>query len=286
MTLKTLNIIGAGRVGRSLAHLWHKQGVFAVQDVLTRSQTTADEAVKFIAAGRAVTSLSDMRAAEVWMLAVPDGQINAVANQLSNQLLNTTLASEFIASNAIIFHCSGALSSAELQALKVKDSQVASAHCILSFSSPSSAVSQFAGTPCALEGDLNATQTLQPAFEAIGANCFDLAAKDKVLYHAAAVFATNFLPVLQVVAADLWLGTGMPKDLIAPLNASLLNKAVQNIATQGAAKALTGPAARGDTALVAMQGSAVTAWNADAGAAYAALSKLATRIAKDGTIDK
>jgi predicted short-subunit dehydrogenase-like oxidoreductase (DUF2520 family) len=284
--LKTLNIIGAGRVGRSLAHLWHRQGVFAIQDVLTRSQTTADEAVQFIAAGRAVTSLSDMRAAEVWMLAVPDGQINAVANQLSNQQLNTTLAGVFIASNAIIFHCSGALSSAELQALKVNDSLVASAHCILSFSAPASAVSQFAGTPCALEGDIVATQILRPAFEAIGANCFELAAKDKVLYHAAAVFATNFLPVLQVVAADLWLGTGMPKDLIAKLNASLLNKAVQNIATQGAAKALTGPAARGDTALVAMQGSAVTAWNADAGAAYAALSKLATRIAKDGTIDK
>lgn len=280
--MKTLNIIGAGRVGRSLAHLWRKQGVFAVQDVLTRSQSSADEAVEFIGAGRAVAKLSDMRAADVWMLAVPDGQIKSVAKSLSNM----PVASVFAACNAIIFHCSGALSSAELQPLKDLGAQVASAHCILSFSAPSSAVTQFAGTPCALEGDLNATQTLQPAFEAIGANCFDLAAKDKVLYHAAAVFATNFLPVLQVVAADLWQSTGMPKELISPLNASLLQKAVQNIAAQGAAKALTGPAARGDTELVALQGAAVTDWNADAGAAYSALSKLATRIAKNVTIDK
>jgi predicted short-subunit dehydrogenase-like oxidoreductase (DUF2520 family) len=127
---------------------------------------------------------------------------------------------------------------------------------------------------------------LQSAFEAIGANCFDLAAKDKVLYHAAAVFATNFLPVLQVVAADLWQSAGMPKELIAPLNASLLQKAVQNIAAQGAAKALTGPAARGDSELVTMQGKAVAEWNADAGAAYAALSQLAARIAQNGKIDK
>ena len=281
--MKTLNIIGAGRVGRSLAHLWHKQGVFAVQDVLTRSQTSADEAVEFIAAGRAVVRLHDMRAADVWMLAVPDGQIKNVAFEL----LNMPLAGVFIAQDAIIFHCSGALSSAELQPLRSagdKGSQVASAHCILSFSAPASAVAQFAGTPCALEGDVAATQTLQPAFEAIGANCFDLAAKDKVLYHAAAVFATNFLPVLQVVAADLWRSTGMPEELIAPLNASLLQKAVRNIAAQGAAKALTGPAARGDTELVALQGKAVTDWNAKAGAAYVALSELASQIAKHGTI--
>lgn len=289
MTLKTLNIIGAGRVGRSLAHLWHKQGVFAVQDVLTRSQASADEAVQFIGTGRAVTQLSDMRAADVWMLAVPDGQIQNVAFDLSSEIKNKAVTGVFIASHAIIFHCSGALSSAELQPLKsIEDRglQVASAHCILSFSAPSSAVTQFAGTPCALEGDAAATQMLQPAFEAIGANCFDLAAKDKVLYHAAAVFATNFLPVLQVVAADLWQSTGMPKDLIAPLNASLLQKAVQNIAAQGAAKALTGPAARGDTELVAFQGAAVADWHAEAGKAYAALSELASQIAKNGTIRK
>ncbi len=283
--MKTLNIIGAGRVGRSLAHLWHKQGVFAVQDVLTRSQTSAEEAVQFIGAGRAVTRMRDMRAADVWMLAVPDGQIKNVAIEM----LNSTLAVVFIASDAIIFHCSGALSSAELQPLKSIDNkglQVASAHCILSFSAPASAVTQFAGTPCALEGDVLATQILQPAFEAIGANCFDLAAKDKVLYHAAAVFATNFLPVLQVVAADLWQSTGMPKELIAPLNASLLQKAVQNIAAQGPTKALTGPAARGDTELVALQGAAVADWNGQAGAAYAALSQLASQIAKNGTIGK
>ena len=286
--MKTLNIIGAGRVGRSLAHLWHKQGVFAIQDVLTRSHTSAGEAVQFIGAGKSVPSLSHMRQADVWMLAVPDRQISITASKIAEFLakieLKTSIDSVFIAFNATIFHCSGALSTVELQPLRDKGLQVASAHCLLSFSAPSSAVTQFAGTPCALEGDTLAKQTLQSAFEAIGANCFDIAEKDKMLYHAAAVFATNFLPVLQVVAADLWRSSGMPVDMIEPLNASLLQKAVQNISTQGATKALTGPAARGDVDLVAMQGTAVTAWNAQAGSAYTALSLLAMKIAKDGTI--
>jgi predicted short-subunit dehydrogenase-like oxidoreductase (DUF2520 family) len=287
--LKTLNIIGAGRVGRSLAHLWHKQGVFAVQDVLTRSQTSADEAVQFIGAGQAVASLEEMRLADVWMLAVPDGQIIGTASLLAEYLskieAKIAVAGVLYAYDAIIFQCSGALSSHELQPLSALGYPTASAHCILSFSAPSSAVTQFIGTPCALEGDDLAKQTLQPAFAAIGANCFDIAEKDKILYHAAAVFATNFLPVLQVVAADLWRSSGMPEDMIAPLNASLLHKAVQNISSQGAAKALTGPAARGDTALVALQGNAVAAWNSQAGEAYAALSQLASQIAKDGTIN-
>ena len=248
--------------------------------MLTRSQASAAEAVSFIGAGRAVTQMSDMRAADVWMLAVPDDQIRSMAIKL----LKTEIAGVFMASNAIIFHCSGAMSTTELQALRDTGSQLASAHCLLSFSAPSSAVTQFKGTPCALEGHALAKQTLQPAFEAIGATCFEIAEKDKILYHAAAVFATNFLPVLQVVAADLWRSSGMPESMIAPLNASLLQKAAQNISAQGAAKALTGPAARGDAALVELQGKAVAEWNVQAGLAYSALSQLAAQIAKDGTI--
>ena len=273
--MKTLNIIGAGRVGRSLAHLWRVHGVFEIQDLLTTSVASAKEAVQFIGAGRAVQAMGDMRPADVWMLAVPDGQIAGVATELALQLN---------VKDATVFHCSGALASSVMTALQVQTCQLASAHCILSFSSPSTAVAQFAGTPCALEGDALAMHSLRTAFTAIDAQPFALAAENKVLYHAAAVFATNFLPVLQVVAADLWRITGMPQDMIAPLSASLLRHAVHNITTQGAANALTGPAARGDTAVVALQGQAVADWQADAGQAYQALSTLAAQIVREGHI--
>jgi predicted short-subunit dehydrogenase-like oxidoreductase (DUF2520 family) len=276
--LKTLNIVGCGRVGCTLGYLWHAKNVFVIQDVLNTSIASSDRAIEFIGAGRSVPRLEDMRPADVWMIAVPDAQIAFTAKQLARYFTGSQAS--------IAFHCSGALAAGVMSPLQTAVCAIASAHCILSFSAPSSAVTQFAGTPCALEGDVKATQTLQAAFEAIGANCFDLAAKDKVLYHAAAVFATNFLPVLQVVAADLWRSVGMPKEMITSLNASLLHKAVQNIAAQGAAKALTGPAARGDTELVALQGAEVAKWHPQAGAAYVALSELASQIAKNGSIRK
>ena len=182
----------------------------------------------------------------------------------------------------IVFHCSGAQGSALLAPLAALGWRVASAHCILSFASVPGAIQQFPGTPCALEGDAQACDVLRPVFAAIGARCFGVASRDKLLYHAAAVFATNFLPVLQATAEELWQSTGMPAELIPALRASLLHNAVANITAQGPQAALTGPAARGDKAAIARQGAAVTAWDAPTGAAYEALSTLALRLAGHG----
>ncbi len=100
-----------------------------------------------------------------------------------------------------------------------------------------------------------------------------------MLYHAGAVFATNFLPVLQSVAQQLWHDSGMPADVVAPLQASLLRNAVENLLALGPASALTGPAARGDMALVQRQAEALSEWDATVGQAYEALSQLAVRVA-------
>jgi predicted short-subunit dehydrogenase-like oxidoreductase (DUF2520 family) len=249
--------------------------VFALQDVLTHSTVTAQAACDFIGAGQAVTELAQMRSADVWMLAVPDAQIAAVAGALAatGQARRTPIA----------FHCSGAQSSALLSPLAEQGWQTASAHCILSFASAEAAMQQFPGTACALEGDASAIAALHTAFSAIQARCFAVKSQDKLLYHAAAVFATNFLPVLQSVAEDAWRASGVPPDLLPGLRASLLHNAVANITRLGPAGALTGPAARGDVAAIARQAQAVTQWDAEAGAAYEALSALALRLAKTST---
>lgn len=273
-TLQTLNVIGAGRVGQTLAHRWRAQRVFAVQQVLTRSPASASDACAFIGAGQPIASLHDLRAADVWMLAVPDAALAQAATDLAGHAQATGLPP------AIVFHCSGALTAAHLAPLAAQGWQVASAHCILSFATPATAVAQFTGTACALEGVANACATLRDAFTAIGAHCFDVASEHKVLYHAAAVFATNFLPVLQTVAEDAWRATGVPEALLPSLRSSLLSNAVANINRLGPAGALTGPAARGDVAAIARQAQVVTEWDPQAGAAYEALSALALRIAK------
>jgi predicted short-subunit dehydrogenase-like oxidoreductase (DUF2520 family) len=269
--VQALNVIGGGRVGQTLAHLWAKSGPWAVQDVLTTHRGTAQAAVAFIGAGKAVAHLADMRPAPLWLLATPDAQLHQAARDLANAQRN--------AAPAVAFHCSGALASTALAPLTALGWQVASAHCILSFASPAVAVAQFAGTPCALEGDPAVTAVLHSGFEAIGARCFNVASADKQLYHGAAVFATNFVPVLQYVAESLWHASGVPPAVIADLRASLLRNAVANITALGPQAALTGPAARGDTAAIERQALALSAWDPSTGAAYDALSTLALRMA-------
>ena len=280
-TLPTLNLIGAGRVGQTMAHLWTRQGMLWVQDVLTRSPDSARAALDFIASGasvaRAVAHIADMRPANIWLLAVPDAQIGACAQDLSahaRQRGNTP---------ALAFHCSGAQSAELLAPLRDLGWAVASAHPVLSFASAQTAVAQFAGTPCALEGDAAACETLRPLFEAIGAACFDVRSQDKVLYHAAAVLATNFAPVLQALAEDAWRATGMPDALVLRLRERLLRNLVDNIVALGPQKALTGPAARGDFAAIVRQAAVVADWDPQAAAAYRALSALALRIAGHAT---
>ncbi len=287
----SLNLVGAGRVAQTLASLWRLQNTFVIQDVLTSSLQSAQAACGVIGAGQAVQQMQAMRHADIWLLAVPDAQLAACAQTLAAaqaasaapQLPPSPHAdpeAHNTVRSPIVFHCSGAQGAATLAPLAALGWQVASAHCILSFASVPTAMQQFPGTPCALEGDAAACKLLRPAFAAIGAHCFDVASSDKLLYHAAAVFATNFLPVLQATAEDLWQATGMPAGLIPALRASLLRNAVANITTLGPQAALTGPAARGDTEAITRQGAAVAAWDAPAGAAYQALSALALRLAQ------
>ena len=281
-----LNLIGCGRVGKTLARLWHMHDRLQIQDVLTTSPASAAAAIEFIGAGRAASRLADMRPADLWMIATPDSQVADVAGQLAG--VQTAHAAHGApkaqlssgTTPPLVFHGSGALGSDQLTLLHALGWRTASAHCLLSFATPLMAVSQFTGTACALEGDPIACTTLRAAFTAIGARCFEVASADKLLYHAAAVFATNFLPVLQSVAEALWRSTGVPPALIPELRASLLTNAVANINALGPQGALTGPAARGDVAAIARQGAAVAAWSGDAGAAYAALSALALQMAQ------
>jgi predicted short-subunit dehydrogenase-like oxidoreductase (DUF2520 family) len=273
--MKTLNIIGAGRVGQTLGRLWQQCGTFTVQDVLTTRPASALAACTFMGSGTPVENMAAMRPADVWMLAVPDAAISATAAAMA-----AIIGQRGSQAPAMAFHCSGAQSSESLAAVAELGWHTASAHCILSFATAEAAVQQFKGTACALEGDSAAIATLHTAYSAIQGQCFEVAGEHKVLYHAAAVFATNFMPVLQQTAEDAWRATGVPEALLPHLRASLLQNAVANITRLGPALALTGPAARGDMDAIKKQAKVVTQWDAKAGAAYEALSDLALRMAK------
>jgi predicted short-subunit dehydrogenase-like oxidoreductase (DUF2520 family) len=262
-----LNLIGCGRVGQTLARLWHDAGMVRVAGLYSKNPASAQAAALFVGAGEVCPRLQALPEAELWLIATPDTAIAEVAQQLATAHANRQ--------PGLALHCSGFLSSAVLEPLRAQGWHAASAHPVRSFAEPALAVQGFKGTPVALEGDAPACDAARQLFEAVGARCFDIEAASKPLYHAAAVFANNFSTVLQGVAQDLWQHCGIAPDMARELDVALLASTLANLQTQTPTQALTGPAARGDAAVVQAQGEAVAQWDANAGELYALMSEMA-----------
>lgn len=267
----SLNIVGAGHVGRVLGRLFHQHGVFAVQDVLTRSSASAQDAVAFIGAGRALAQAADLRPAQVWMLAVGDDQIAPVC---------AALATSALLEDATVFHCSGAKGSSELQAARAAGARVASVHPVRSFADPAAVAAAFDGTWCGVEGDADALAVLTPACAAIGARLVAIDAAAKTVYHAASVFASNYLVTVLDAALRAYAAAGVPPEVARELARPLASETLANVFTLGAPGALSGPIARGDMTTVARQQAALQDWDGPTAALYAALVTATTALAE------
>jgi predicted short-subunit dehydrogenase-like oxidoreductase (DUF2520 family) len=273
-----LTFIGCGHLGKTLGRLWTDAGTFVIHDVLTRSHTSAAESVAYIGAGRAVGAYADLRPADIYLIATADDGIVAAAEALA--------ATKLLRTGSVVFHCSGALPSSALAAASRCSAAVASIHPIRSFASPDDVVKDFAGTWCGAEGDDTALTLLEPAFAALGANTVRIDAARKTLYHAAAVFAANYTTTLLGIAQEGYAAAGVAPDTALKLMEPLVRAGIDNVFRLGPAKALSGPAARGDMATVEKQHAAVSAWNSEYGEVYRQLAALAVELAARRDSDK
>jgi predicted short-subunit dehydrogenase-like oxidoreductase (DUF2520 family) len=276
--MKTLNIIGSGRVGRACGRLWAERKVFEIQDVLTRSQASAGEAVKFIGAGHAVAHLGEMRGADVWMIATRDDAIVPSCVTLA--------ASGKITPDDIVFHVSGATPSSDLRPAREQGALVASVHPIKTFADAGQAVKTFPGTFCAAEGDLEALGVLRLAFEKIGARVFNIDPALKAVYHSGGVLACNYLVALIEAAVRAHEKSGIPRSASLHALEPMVRETVDAIFAKGPGKALTGPISRGDVATVKRQLAAVEDWEGGMAVLYRRLGMIAVDLAeKDGRLD-
>lgn len=268
----SLNIIGAGKVGRTLGRLWQAQGILAIGDILNRSAVSAANARTFIGAGRPVRHMDELRPADVWMIAVGDDTIAACCDTLA--------ACGLLRPHDIVFHCSGALSSDALHAAHSKGALVASAHPVRSFATPEDAAADFAGTWCGVEGDAQALHVLRKIFSRIGARLVELRPEAKTIYHAAAVFASNYLVTLMDVAIQAYTRAGVPAETALMLMEPLVRGTVDNVFKTGPHLALTGPIARGDMATVERQQAALSSWNEEYAVLYEQFVRLTVNLAR------
>jgi predicted short-subunit dehydrogenase-like oxidoreductase (DUF2520 family) len=270
--MRTVNIIGAGKVGKTLAYLLAHHQCYRVQCVLNRSVAHAINAVNFIGQGQAITRLDQLQAADLYLLTVPDNYIQSVALQLAQH--------GSIRSGDIAVHCSGIFTSEMLQPLSAKGALTASLHPAKSFSFPEDDIHDFENTCCTLEGDKNACNTLKDDFVRIKAQVTRIDPNHKILYHTANIFCSNYLVALVETALLICEKINLSRSEALGILQPLLSGTFNRIIKLGPQDALTGPIARGDHEVVTKEIQALTNISNDHESAYRVLGKLTLSLAQ------
>jgi predicted short-subunit dehydrogenase-like oxidoreductase (DUF2520 family) len=233
-----LSFIGAGKVGAALAVLVSRQGykVVSVYDQDVKAAETLVDQVK--GCRSAANSQQAADASDIVFITTPDGVIPRIAAEV-----------QWRRGQGVI-HCSGADSTAILEPARKAGAMTAAFHPLQTFAGAREAMENMPGTTFCIEAEEPLLSTLKKMAAGLGGNWITLKAEDKAAYHAAAVFASNYLVTLVKMSADLWQTFSIPTDQAVKALLPLLKGTIHNIETIGLPGCLTGPIARGDAGTV------------------------------------
>jgi predicted short-subunit dehydrogenase-like oxidoreductase (DUF2520 family) len=238
----TVAIVGCGIVGTALGKLLGKAD-YHISGVATKHLETARRAAEATSAERfSVCPWEITREAKIVFITTPDDLIESTCMTISEH--------KGFEKNAVVIHCSGALSSDILSSARDSEAMVATLHPLQSFASTDQAVSLVPGSFCTIEGDKDALPIVRRIVEDIGGILLEITAEKKTLYHAAAAAASNYLVTLLHLALELDKAAGLTSDTSYKALLPLIKGTLSNIGEKGIPGALTGPIARGDVATV------------------------------------
>jgi len=229
-----LGFIGAGTVGTALSVRLKSKG-YQIVAVSSRSKTSAEKLAQAVGGCQVLNSGQDVAdAADLVFITTPDDAIASVASQIQWR------------KGQSVVHCSGAASTDILEPAKKLGAQVGSFHPLQTFASVEQAIDNIPGSTFAIEAEGPVLNTLKEMATALDGEWIELKGSDKVLYHASAVIACNYLVTLVKLATDLWQTFNVPADKATRALMPLLRGTIHNLDTVGLPQCLTGPIARGD----------------------------------------
>lgn len=237
-----IGIIGAGRVGASfvLALPQHVVGITGSTAKRTREQAAFYGVKPYVQGADLVLDC------DVVLLLVRDDLLQQISQSLAAQLADCSRQS--LARHTVL-HGSGAADVSVLQALADKGVHTGSIHPLQSFPVPSAAA--LAGIYMAVDGDETAMARAKEIAAMLHSKPFHVPAAERILYHGAACFCSNYV-VTAVAAAQMLMSrwTDTPEEAGNALRPLFVGTAA-NIQSQTlVSKALTGPISRGDIGTV------------------------------------
>lgn len=265
-------VVGAGRVGTALAVLLARAGHRLV--AVSGRDATPARTEKFLPGVRVIPAAEAVREAELVLIGVPDDAIAEAADAVAGSL----------GQDAAVAHLSGSAPLSDLDAAARAGAGVLSIHPLQTFPDVEAGIARLPDSHIAVTAVSDAMYELgERLVRDVGGSAFRLADERKALYHAAAVFCSNYLAVTQRVAELLFTLSGLEEPL--PMFEPLARSTFDNVFELGPAEALTGPAARGDSGTIKRNLEALGAEAPHSVPAYVELARAAVHLAAaDGKV--
>jgi predicted short-subunit dehydrogenase-like oxidoreductase (DUF2520 family) len=261
-------IVGAGTVGTAVGVAWIRTGhrVVAVAGREATVQRASDwlPGVPIRPIAEAVTG------AEVVAIGVPDDALPAVVASVAAA----------IAPGVWVLHLSGARGLEVLDPIVAAGARPLALHPLQTFADVAGAIEALPGCAVAVTATDEAGSLLGERLgQDLGGRPFRLADAERPLYHAAAVFASNYLVAISGAGEALFSRAGVPDALAAmrPLQEATL----ANVHRLGTEAAVTGPAVRGDAGTIDRNLSAIAAAAPELVEPYVVLCRTAMGVAGD-----
>lgn len=235
----TINFIGAGSLGKTLAKLIVVNKTGRILGVCNSTMENSENAVRFIGQGMPYSSIHTLPSSDITFITVSDDRIKDVCDVLSQ--------SENFNPDSTVIHCSGLLTSDVLLSAKKKGANTSSVHPNRSFANPEISVQEFKGTYCAVEGDDAGEIMAANIFLNIGAKIIHIKKYKKAIYHASAVIASNYLVALASTAINCLRSADVNDENSIDIILNMMQGTLKNlISIRSPEKSLTGPIKRGD----------------------------------------
>jgi len=259
-----VSIVGAGRVGGAIG-LALARGGYTITAAWSRSRAGRARAHELLNAP--ILEPDEVcRAGEIVIVAVPDDAIAATARLIAPAARR----------GKYVIHTSGGTSIDTLSPVREAGAHIGSLHPLMTITEPDA--DALSGAAVAVTSDPRDGAAMYRIARAWGGRPFALADEQKPAYHAAAVFASNY------VVSSIWAANAIFRTIgianAQPLLAPLLRATLDNVIEKGPAKAITGPVIRGDVNTVRRHIEVLKESDEQIANAYRAMARMTAALAR------
>jgi predicted short-subunit dehydrogenase-like oxidoreductase (DUF2520 family) len=268
---RAIGLIGPGRAGVGLALALAQAGYSVRLHGRNTKKIPASLTLTVGDGAKPPTWIGDVA---VVILTVRDDAITPLATSLAN--------ARVIAERHVVLHLSGAQGQEALGPLVGTRAALGSMHPLQTIVEPELTPARLKGAWAAVEGMPRAVEAGEQIAKDLGMRPFRIATKSKAIYHAGAVFASNYLVVVEAIAQRLLRHAGLSDaDAWAALR-PLVEGTLENLSRHEPREALTGPVVRGDTATIVRH---LESLAVDDAKLYRALGRAALELAQKQGMD-